>query len=186
MEFFKKIKKLEWINLVVSVLFLIMGIILIKDSEQVLKIVSYIAGAGFLVIGIVKIIKYLRDKSNSSEIYGDIIFGMVTIIMGLIIMFCTPAIEAIFRIIIGVWIIFSGITRFELVKRLKGINSKEWIISLVLAIVVIACGLYMIFTPGTIIAILGVIVIIYAVVNLIQSIMYLKNSKVILVERIEK
>ncbi len=186
MEFFRNLKKAEWINLVVSVLFIIIGIILVKDPEQVLQIVSYVAGIAFLVLGIIKIVKYLKDKSNSNEIYGDIVFGMIAIIMGLIIMFCTSAIEAIFRIIIGVWIVFTGITRFELVKRLKDANSKEWIVSLVLAIIMIACGLYMIFTPGTVVAIIGIVIIAYAVINLIQSVMFFKNSKIVIVEKIEK
>lgn len=186
MDFFKNLKKAEWLYLGISILFIIIGIILVKNPEEVLKTVSYIVGIVFLVFGIIRIIKYLRDKSNSNELYTDIVFGLISIITGLIIMFCTSAIEAVFRIIIGVWIIFTGCTRFGLVKRLKEAHLKEWILSLILSILMIICGIYMIFTPGTVVAVIGGIIIAYAVINLIQSIMFMKNSKVIVIEKIEK
>lgn len=183
MEFFKNLKKAEWLNLGISVLFIIIGIILVRNPESVLKIVSYIAGIAFFILGIIRIVKYLRDKSNSNELYTDIVFGLIAIITGLIIIFCTSAIEAVFRIVIGVWIIFTGCTRFGLVKILKEANLKEWILSLVLSILMIICGVYMIFTPGTVVAIIGGVIIAYAVINLIQSIMFMKNSKVIFIEK---
>lgn len=186
MDFFKNLKRAEWINLLSSVIFIIIGIILVKNPEGVLKTVSYIAGGVFLVLGFIRIFKYLKDKNNNNELYGDIVYALISIITGLIIMFCTSAIEAVFRIIIGVWIIFSGIIRFQLVKKLKEANLKEWIISLVLSIIMILCGLYMIFTPGTVIAIIGAIIITYAVINLIQSTMFIKNSKIIMIDKMEK
>lgn len=185
MDFFKTLKKAEWLNFAFSIIFIIIGAILVKHPEGVLKTVSYIAGAAFFILGVVKIIKYLRDKSNSNELYLDIVFGLMAIIAGLIVIFCTSALEAIFRIIIGVWIIFSGCTRFALVKSLKEANLKEWIISLVLVIIMIICGIYMIITPGTVVAVLGAVIIAYAVINIIQSIMFIKNSKIIVVEKID-
>lgn len=185
MDFFKTLKKAEWLNLLLSLVFIIIGAILVKDPEGVLKTVSLIAGIVFLVLGFIKIIKYLKDKSNSNELYLDIVFGLIAIITGLIVIFCTSAIEAIFRIIIGVWIIFTGCTRFALVQSLKQANLKEWVISLILAIIMIGCGLYMIFTPGTVVAVLGGVMIAYAVINIVQSIMFMKNSKIIVVEKVD-
>ena len=185
MDFFKTLKKAEWLNLLLSLVFIIIGAILLKDPEGVLKTVSLIAGIVFLVLGFIKIIKYLKDKSNSNELYLDIVFGLIAIITGLIVIFCTSAIEAIFRIIIGVWIIFTGCTRFALVQSLKQANLKEWVISLILAIIMIGCGLYMIFTPGTVVAVLGGVMIAYAVINIVQSIMFMKNSKIIVVEKVD-
>jgi uncharacterized membrane protein HdeD (DUF308 family) len=182
MNFLKNLKKTELMNLFISVLFIIIGIILVINPEQVLTIISLVVGIGFLVLGAIKIFKYLKDKSNSSEIYLDIVVGLMAIIAGLIIIFCTSAIEAIFRIIIGVWIIFSGCMRLSLVKQLKKANLKEWTISLALALIMIICGLYMILVPGTVVAVIGAIIIAFAVINLVQSIMFFKNSQIIVIE----
>ena len=60
MDFFKTLKKAEWLNLLLSLVFIIIGAILVKDPEGVLKTVSLIAGIVFLVLGFIKIIKYLK------------------------------------------------------------------------------------------------------------------------------
>ena len=183
MDFIRNLRKAEWYNVIISVLFIVIGIILIKSPEQVLQIVSIIMGVAFLALGIIRIIKYLNDKRANNELYFDMFFGLIAVITGLIVIFCTSAIEAIFRIIIGVWIIFSGCNRFALVKQLKEANLKEWIVSLVLAVLMILCGVYMIVTPGTVVAVIGGIIIAYSIINLIQSIMCIKNSKVIIIEK---
>ena len=50
MDFFKTLKKAEWLNLLLSLVFIIIGAILVKDPEGVLKTVSLIAGIVFLVL----------------------------------------------------------------------------------------------------------------------------------------
>ena len=47
MDFFKTLKKAEWLNLLLSLVFIIIGAILVKDPEGVLKTVSLIAGIVF-------------------------------------------------------------------------------------------------------------------------------------------
>ena len=79
MDFFKTLKKAEWLNLLLSLVFIIIGAILVKDPEGVLKTVSLIAGIVFLVLGFIKIIKYLKDKSNSNELYLDIVLGLLNL-----------------------------------------------------------------------------------------------------------
>ena len=41
------------------------------------------------------------------------------------------------------------------------------------------------FTPGTVVAVLGGVMIAYAVINIVQSIMFMKNSKIIVVEKVD-
>ena len=44
----------------------------------------------------------------------------------------------------------------------------------------------MIFTAGAVVAVLGGVMIAYAVINIVQSIMFMKNSKIIVVEKIDE
>ena len=53
MDLFKTLKKAEWLNLLLSLVFIIIGAILVKDPEGVLKTVSLIAGIVFLVLGFI-------------------------------------------------------------------------------------------------------------------------------------
>ena len=89
----------------------------------------------------------------------------------------SSTIESIFRIMIGVWIIYSGFTRFSLSFRLKNVNDRLWAIVLTLAVLMIVGGLYVTFYPGALIVTLGVIIFVYAIMDLIQSFIFMKNMK---------
>ena len=81
---------------------------------------------------------------------------------------------------IGIWIIYSGFTRFTLSYRLKNVNEKLWMIVLVLAVLMVIGGLYVTFYPGALIVTLGVIILIYAIMDLIESFIFMKNVKDVL------
>ncbi len=79
-----------------------------------------------------------------------------------------------------IWIIYSGFTRFTLSFRLKDVNAKLWAVVLTLAVLMVVGGLYVTFYPGALILTLGVIVLIYAIMDLIESFIFMRNMKDVL------
>ena len=125
----------------------------------------------------IKVINYFISRGNSTLFTNDIAWGLIAIIIGLVTMVYSSTIESIFRIMIGVWIIYSGFTRFSLSFRLKNVNDRLWAIVLTLAVLMIVGGLYVTFYPGALIVTLGVIIFVYAIMDLIQSFIFMKNMK---------
>ena len=76
---------------------------------------------------------------------------MVAVILGLVTIVYSSTIESIFRIMIGIWIIYSGFTRFSLSFKLKEVNDKVWAFMLVLSVLMVIGGLYVTFYPGALI-----------------------------------
>ena len=115
MEAIEKIlKKTGWSSLITSVIFAIIGSILIAKPEGTVKIASYIIGIIFIFAGIYKIFNYLREKENTELLYHyNVAYGVIAIILGLITMFYSTQIVALFRILIGIWIIYSSILRIN-------------------------------------------------------------------------
>ena len=69
-EYIQKIlKKTGYISILESILFAILGIILIAKPEETIKIISYILGACFILVGIYKIIAYVQMKEKN-DIYN--------------------------------------------------------------------------------------------------------------------
>lgn len=65
MEYFEKImKKTGWTSLLSSIVFAILGIILITNPEGTVKFVSAILGIMFILAGAYKIISYYQTKEN--------------------------------------------------------------------------------------------------------------------------
>ena len=57
--------------------------------------------------------------------------------MGIVTIRYSSAIGSIFRIIIGIWIIYSALIRMGLSVKLKNMNLNIWIYSLIIAIIML-------------------------------------------------
>ena len=176
----KFLKKAGWTSVITSIIFGIIGLIMIYHPETTMQFISTILGIFFIVVGVIKVINYFISKGNSTFFTNDIAWGLIAIILGLVTIVYSSTIESIFRIMVGIWIIYSGFTRFSLSYRLKNVNEKLWMIVLVLAVLMVIGGLYVTFYPGALIVTLGVIILIYAIMDLIESFIFMKNVKDVL------
>ena len=173
----KFLKKAGWTSVITSIVFGIIGLIMIYNPETTMKFISTILGTFFIVVGIVKVINYFISKGNSTLFTNDIAWGLIAIIIGLVTMVYSSTIESIFRIMIGIWIIYSGFTRFALSFRLKNVNDRLWALVLTLAVLMVIGGLYVTFYPGALIVTLGVIILIYSIMDLVESFIFMRNVK---------
>ncbi len=171
------LKKAGWTSILTSVILAILGLIMIFNPDTTMQFISTILGIIFIVIGIIKIANYFIAKGNSTLFTNDISWGLVAVILGLVTIVYSSTIESIFRIMIGIWIIYSGFTRFSLSFKLKEVNDKVWAFMLVLSVLMVIGGLYVTFYPGALIVTLGVIILVYAIMDLIEGFIFMKNMK---------
>lgn len=178
MNYVEKIfKKTGWISILESLIFTILGAIIIWKPEGTLKVISYVLGIVFIIIGIWKIINYFSAKGKYDFYNYELIYGLMAVIIGIVTMIYSNTIGSIFRIIIGIWIIYSSFMRMSLSVKLKALNLNVWIYSLILAIVMFICGLYIIMNAGTVIITIGIMMIVYSVIDIIEDVIFMKNVK---------
>lgn len=181
MEYLKKLlKKSGWMSILESVVFIILGLILISNPEGAIKFVSYILGAIFIIVGLCKIINYYNAKGKNDFYNYDIVYGIMAIIIGIITICYSGAIASLLRIIIGVWIIYTALVRFNSSIKIRDISGNVWKYSAGIAIVMFICGLITLLNSGAITATIGTVMIIYSVMDIIESVIFMKNVKEIL------
>lgn len=171
------LKKAGWTSILTSIVLAIIGVIMIYNPQTTMQFMSTVLGTFFIVMGIIKLINYFVTKGNSSLFTNDIAWGIISVIIGLVVIVYSNTIESIFRIMIGIWIIYSGFTRLNLSFKLKSVSQKIWTFVLILSILMIIGGLYVTFYPGALIVTLGVIILIYSIMDLIESFIFMKNIK---------
>lgn len=177
-EYIQKIlKKTGYISILESILFAILGIILIVRPEETIKVISYILGACFILVGIYKIIGYIQMKGKNDIYNYHLIYGIMAIVIGLIAIIYSTTIGTVFRIIIGIWIIYSSVIRATSSLRLKALKSNMWIYTLILSIIMFGCGLYIALNEGTIIMTIGILMLIYAVMDIIENVIFIRYIK---------
>lgn len=171
------LRKTGYVSIVESIVFALIGIILIWNPTATLTIISYVLGGIFCLIGIAKIIDYVQARGKQDLYNYHLVYGMMAIIIGIITITYSGTILGVFRIIIGIWIIYSALVRATTALKLRNLESKLWLYSLIISVAILICGIYMIVNSGAIIVTIGVAILIYAIMDFIENILFLKNTK---------
>lgn len=169
------LKKTGWTSIVTSIITAIIGVIIICNPMVTMKIVAYTLGAIFIAFGVIKLISYFVAKGTYDFYNYEIIYGLLAVIIGIITIAYSHTIATIFRIIIGVWILYSGLMRLGLVLKLKTLEIVEWKYALVIAILILICGLYVLVKAETIGIAIGIAILIYSIMDIIEGVIFLRN-----------
>ena len=92
---------------------------------------------------------------------SSIVIGILTILLA---SFLTNAIQ----IITGIWLIFSGLTKLGNASLYKANHPKLYISELIIAVLFILLGIYSIFAENVVLIVLGIILIIYAIIDFVN------------------
>lgn len=161
-------------NLISSFLFLVFGALIFAYPNQVVKTASIIVGIIFIAFGIFLVIKnYYETKSDSNTSSMTMIFGIIAIILGILFVVLASQISQILQYILGAWILFTGIERLIIALSL-GKDNNSFITQLVIALLLLAAGLYTILKAHIEIQIVGLVMIVYAILEIIG---YVTNKK---------
>lgn len=168
----KFLKKSGWTDIVMSLIFILFGFMLISRPESIVSIISVILGLIFIVMGTLKMIDYFSGNRKDNYLFA---IAVVAIIVGIVIMFCADIILSAFRILIAIWIIYSGIMSLQTTIVWKDYESKLWLTTLILAFITIIAGIYILINSGAILQTIGVAIVIYGFINIIENIIFIKK-----------
>ena len=168
-------KKVSVASILTSTAIGILGLIILFNPNETIALLSLILGIIIMIIGIGKIISYiiLRNESNFSNY--DLIYGIIAIVISIIMLANANAFATIVRVIIGIWIAYTGIMKLIYVLNLKSLSSSSWIAVMIMAIITIIAGVYIAIDSSILIMVFGVILIAYAVIDIIEQIIFMIN-----------
>ena len=176
-------KKFFRSSLISSITLLIIGILLILQSEITIITISYIIGTLLIALGAIAIIKFIKNINNIAREDLDIVYGTVTIILGVIVLYNPEAIASIIPIIIGIGIVISSATKLQYAIELKDNLNGQWKTTLIFSIVSAICGVVLICNPfkGAVIImqIIGGVIVAYSILDIISTITIKKNVSAI-------
>lgn len=162
-------------SLISSILFLVLGVVLFTNPGRVVEFISYILGALLIIIGIINILSYRKTIKNLNVAnQSTLISGIVLIVLGLISIICSSVIETVIRLIIGGWILYSGVMRLISAFNYRQ-NQTSFIVRLVIAGILILAGLYIILKSNLFFSGIGLFIIIYSVLEIVGYIFYSKK-----------
>lgn len=159
----KKERK-EASNFLNPIIYLVLGLLLMFKSNEVVKILFYILGIIVIIYGIKAFITYYQNKDLAQYKNINLSVGITSIIIGVLLIILSDALEISIRYVLGFFFIYMGISRiltsisFNTYKSFSSLSS----------IVLIALGVYSIFFSNAVLVIIGGILVINAIILFID------------------
>ena len=166
-----KENKISINNLIYALLFLTFGIILLTSTEDLISIASKVIGSVIVIVGIVKTLIYVYRKGKFENYnLNELIIGLLLICFGTMLIVISSTLSFTIRVIIGIWIVFSGINRVIFSISIKTYDIKSFLVYLFTALLMIGLGILII--SGIFDQIIGLLIIIYSIMEITNYIYY--------------
>ena len=168
------LKKVFNISIISSVLLFLFGLVLAVNAEGFIKSITVAIGVVLLLIGVFPVIDYFRYRKDGLGASVGLISGIFSIVCGLMLFINEDLLMILIPVFIGVWMIINGINKIQVSFEIKDLGEKSWIITFIYSILIMVLGGYFIVNPisgaTTVTSFIGIILCIYAVLDIIDCV----------------
>lgn len=179
------IKKSAWSAAIESIVIMVLGILFVVWPDGIVNVIANILGAIFIISGIYQIINYFIVKGQNDFFNNGLLAGVVSLMVGIAAIVMGDDITNIFRVIIGIWMIYEALVRVNTAIKLHSADIKIWSYVLCIALVMLALGLFVTFNDGAVVQLIGGMMIATGIIGIIGDAMFIQQVNTI-VEKITK
>ena len=151
-------KSFQKAMIISSVIYLVIGLVLIIWPDAARQIIIYAIGAAALLYGGYRIVDFfVRKEHLDGTIQVGVALGIACLLLGLFLIFKASVVLALLAAIIGVAIIVDSILRLQIALNLRLVGVNNWLILLITSLVTLAFGILLLFNPFTAIKVATII-----------------------------
>lgn len=179
------LKKSAWSAAIESIVIMVLGIMFVVWPDGIVNVIANILGAIFIVSGIYQIINYFVVKGQNDFFNNGLLSGVVFLLIGIAVIVIGEDIANIFRVIIGIWMVYESLVRVNTAIKLHSVDIKIWQYILCIALVMLALGLFITFNTGAVVQLVGGVMIATGIIGIIGDAMFIQQVNTV-VEKITK
>ena len=161
-------------GIILTIVFLLVGGILIVKPDISFNIISYFIGASLIVSGIYL---FIIDSKTNNIFINVFLYAILLTLIGILIILNPVTLKVILPIFLGLWFLISGIFKIRLDIYMK--DEPYFILSLITNIITVICGVILLINPvesvSAITISLGIIIVVSSISSLIDIIIFKKN-----------
>ena len=136
--------------LITSIIYLVVGLVLIIWPDAARQIIIYAIGAAALIYGVYRIIDFfVRKEHLANSVQLGVALGIACLLLGLFLIFKADLVVSLLASLIGVAVIIDSVLRLQISLNLRYFGSAYWVILLVTALVTLGLGILLLFNPFT-------------------------------------
>ena len=169
------LKKSAWGAIAESLVVIVFGALLIAWPGIVLTVVAKVLGVILIAIGIYQIINYFVSGGLNDFFDNSLLAGVVSILIGIAAIVATDDIANVFRIVVGIWLIYEALVRFNTAIKLHSAGVSVWVYVLLIAIVMLAAGIFVTFNTTAVLLLIGWIMVLSGIFGIIGDFIFIQE-----------
>ena len=132
----------------IAVIYILFGLAMEFVPQFKEVYIIYIAGAAFVVFGIVMIVKYFLTGSYRDIGKYGFSAGVLCVLIGALMLVRSSEIVAYFSLFLGACILLTAVIKLQNAVDLKSIHNAGWFVFLLIALVFLAAAILVVLNPG--------------------------------------
>ena len=173
------LKQAAWTAVIESLATIVLGILLIVWPDVVIKTIAYIVGFFFIIKGAYQVINYFVVKGQNDFLNNGLLFGVISILIGVTALLIGEEIASVFRIIIGIWMIYEALSRMNTSIKLHAADVEAWKYILILALGMLILGIFITFYNGAVVTLIGWIMVLSGIIGIIGDAMFIQHVNIV-------
>ena len=134
------LKKSAWGAVVESIATIVLGLFLVIWPNEVIRAVAYVVGAFFIIKGAYQIINYFLVNGQNDFFNNNLLGGVISLLIGITLLIIGEEIANVFRIVIGIYLIYEALVRINTAIKLHAASIAAWKYVLILALMMLVVG----------------------------------------------
>lgn len=168
----KFLKRSSWTDIVISIIFVLFGVLLIAKPNETVGAISIILGILFIAMGVLKLVEYYTADTKEDWL---LTVALISVVLGIVILFASDAILSVFRVILGIWIIATGIMDLQTTLVWKEVKSPYWTAAVALSMAMMLAGIIILVNQNILFTTMGIIIVIYGILDIIDRFIFMKK-----------
>ncbi len=169
------LKKSAWSAVIESLILIILGILFIVLQDAMVKILAYLVGAFFIVKGGFQIINYFMEKGQNDFLNNGLLSGVVSVLIGIAALLIGENIANVFRVVIGIIIIYESLVRINTASKLASAGINVWKYIIVIALIMLVLGIFVTFNSGAVVVLVGWLMIATGIIGIVGDVMFIQH-----------
>ena len=174
------IKRTAWGSAAESLILIIIGLLFIICPDTITKALSYILGIFLIIKGVYNIFVYYMEKGQQDFFNNGLLSGVVAVLIGIAVLAIGENIAGIFRVIVGVIIIYESLVRINAATKLYTVGIDTWRSILLLALIMLVLGIFITFNTGAVVTLIGWIMIFAGIIGVVGDIVFIKHVNTVI------
>lgn len=164
-----------------SILYLVFGIIMLFFPDMVIRSVCYLVGIMFLFVGVSGVVMYVKTDIKTAFTSFTLVMSIIFGAFGVYVLLNPETFASFLPLVVGIFLLVDSVSKLSMAFDLKKYEYNNWWQMLIVAFIILGCGLLLVFNPFEVLAvsvqIIGAILVVDAISNIFTIYSYSKLEK---------